>query len=221
MDQVRWSRSGRRQPTLAARTMIRTASVGVAYRDLVRAGAAMEAAAVAPLAVRPVTLVGGGPTGRARPVDARASSPPYDVPMSPGGAGHRGREVRFARAVLSSPVRPHLARASSPRPSVLTSPERSRLARASHLARASTPRSSVLVSPERRHRSRPSSPRQAPRWHPIPWPRSGALGPPGPERQESRQRSTSPPRPALVASEERVWHGAAPCAPGSPTFPAN
>jgi uncharacterized protein YbjT (DUF2867 family) len=50
------------------RWLVDAGNVGVAYRDLAAMEAALEASPLDWTAVRPVTLTGGAPTGRARPV---------------------------------------------------------------------------------------------------------------------------------------------------------
>jgi hypothetical protein len=50
------------------RHLVRTGNVAVAYRDLAAMETVMEASDLDWLAVRPVTLVNGAPTGCARPV---------------------------------------------------------------------------------------------------------------------------------------------------------
>ena len=50
------------------RRMIGLGGIGAAYRDLERAEAVLHASEVPALAVRPVTLTGGAPTGSAGPV---------------------------------------------------------------------------------------------------------------------------------------------------------
>lgn len=56
------------QATWPVRRLISAGGVAVAYRDLAAMEAALERSALDWLAVRPVTLVGGPPTGRAREV---------------------------------------------------------------------------------------------------------------------------------------------------------
>lgn len=51
------------------RRLVTTGNVAVAYRDLAAMERTLAAGGVEWLAVRPVTLVDGAPTGRARPVD--------------------------------------------------------------------------------------------------------------------------------------------------------
>jgi len=53
----------------AVRRMVATANVGVAYRDLAAMEATLAASDLDWCVVRPVTLVDGEPTGRARPVE--------------------------------------------------------------------------------------------------------------------------------------------------------
>jgi len=60
--------SSRIQTSWMVRKMIRAGSVGVAYRDLEEAERIMKLAEIDSLAVRPVTLVPGPPTGKAGPV---------------------------------------------------------------------------------------------------------------------------------------------------------
>jgi uncharacterized protein YbjT (DUF2867 family) len=54
--------------TAPVRWLVTRGNIGVAYRDLERAEAVLRASALDWLAVRPVSLVNGPPTGRARPV---------------------------------------------------------------------------------------------------------------------------------------------------------
>ncbi|WP_425485837.1 NAD(P)-dependent oxidoreductase [Gemmatirosa kalamazoonensis] len=53
----------------AVRRMVATANLGVAYRDLAAMEATLAASDLDWCVVRPVTLVDGEPTGRARPVE--------------------------------------------------------------------------------------------------------------------------------------------------------
>jgi len=57
-----------RQLSAPVRWMVRQGQIGVAYRDLAQMEQALAAADLDWLAVRPVTLVNGDPTGRAREV---------------------------------------------------------------------------------------------------------------------------------------------------------
>lgn len=61
---------GDSRPALTApvRALVEAGNVGVAYRDLEAAEAVLSDPSVPSLAVRPVTLVGGRPRGRAAPV---------------------------------------------------------------------------------------------------------------------------------------------------------
>ena len=61
--------SSQMQASAIVRRMIRLGSIGVAYRDLEAAERIIERAEINSLAVRPVTLVPGAPTGKAGPVD--------------------------------------------------------------------------------------------------------------------------------------------------------
>ncbi len=59
----------RAQATAPVRGLIRAGHVGTAYRDLERAEPVLQASPVPSLAVRPVTLLPGAPTGCAAPVE--------------------------------------------------------------------------------------------------------------------------------------------------------
>lgn len=59
----------RQQASWAVRRMIDAGHVGTAYRDLARAEHVLEESNVRSLAVRPVTLMNGAPTGRGGPVN--------------------------------------------------------------------------------------------------------------------------------------------------------
>jgi uncharacterized protein YbjT (DUF2867 family) len=56
------------QLSVPMRWLVTRGNIGVAYKDLERAEAVLRASALDWLAVRPVSLVNGLPTGRARPV---------------------------------------------------------------------------------------------------------------------------------------------------------
>jgi uncharacterized protein YbjT (DUF2867 family) len=56
------------QLTAPVRWLVTRGNIGVAYRDLERAESVLRASALDWLAVRPVTLANGSPTGRAGPV---------------------------------------------------------------------------------------------------------------------------------------------------------
>ena len=70
---VKWEMSAvgssQMQANAIVRRMLRSGSIGVAYRDLEAAERTIERAEIDSLTVRPVTLVPGVPTGNAGPVD--------------------------------------------------------------------------------------------------------------------------------------------------------
>ena len=98
--------SSRMQASGMVRMMIRSGSIGVAYRDLEAAERMIERAEINSLAVRPVTLVPGEPTGNAGPVDRygvlsrvrRSDVAQWMLDVADGTRSCEGKTVLLGRA---------------------------------------------------------------------------------------------------------------------------
>ena len=98
--------SSRLQANWLVRMMIRAGNVGVAYRDLEAAERMMERDEIDSLAVRPVTLVPGPPTGKAGPVGRyglrstirRSDVAHWMLDVAEGKQSYVGKNVLLGRA---------------------------------------------------------------------------------------------------------------------------
>ena len=98
--------SSQMQTSAMVRRMIRLGSIGVAYRDLEAAERMIERAEINSLAVRPVTLVSGAPTGNAGPVDRygllstvrRSDVAQWMLDVADGTRSCEGKTVLLGRA---------------------------------------------------------------------------------------------------------------------------
>ena len=98
--------SSQMQASAMVRRMIRLGSIGVAYRDLEAAERMIERAEINSLAVRPVTLVSGAPTGNAGPVDRygllstvrRSDVAQWMLDVADGTRSCEGKTVLLGRA---------------------------------------------------------------------------------------------------------------------------
>ena len=98
--------SSQMQTSAMVRRMIRLGSIGVAYRDLEAAERMIERAEINSLAVRPVTLVPGAPTGNAGPVDRygllstvrRSDVAQWMLDVADGTRSCEGKTVLLGRA---------------------------------------------------------------------------------------------------------------------------
>ncbi|MEE8156029.1 MAG: NAD(P)H-binding protein [Phycisphaerales bacterium] len=97
--------SSEMQASALVRRMIRLGSIGVAYRDLEAAERLIERAEINSLAVRPVTLVNGAPTGNAGPVDRygllstvrRSDVAQWMLDVADGTRSYEGKTVLLGR----------------------------------------------------------------------------------------------------------------------------
>ena len=98
--------SSQMQTSPLVRRLIRSGSIGVAYRDLEAAERMIERAEINSLAVRPVTLVPGAPTGNAGPVDRyglfstvrRSDVAQWMLDVADGTRSCEGKTVLLGRA---------------------------------------------------------------------------------------------------------------------------